>query len=116
MTLRMDGLDVVALVACPECGRPRPVHPHYVADATTRRCQQCGLTTSREKQARLSADVDEMAVARLTTGAPVRATRGEITEAVRILTERRLPAHTIAERLNVTRRTVERHRARLRTH
>jgi DNA-binding MarR family transcriptional regulator len=59
--------------------------------------------------------VDDVAIARAVAGmAPDGLTLAEQLAAVRILTERGASARQIAERLQVTPRTVTRHRSRLR--
>jgi DNA-binding CsgD family transcriptional regulator len=59
--------------------------------------------------------VDDIAVERLINGAPPpTTTAAEKREAIRVLTRRHMPAAAIAERIGVTPRTVQRHRAALR--
>jgi DNA-binding NarL/FixJ family response regulator len=54
-----------------------------------------------------------MAVERLVIGQPVHATPAERRQAVAYLTRRKLSNRAIAERIGCSKRTVERHRAKL---
>ena len=57
---------------------------------------------------------DPIVVGHLVSGTRMTATPADIREAVRILTQRGHTAQTIANRIGVTERTVQRHRAALR--
>lgn len=101
-----------ANIPCPQCDNPRPVWIFRAKElriAQTRKCQACALTNITHD----FPEPDEMAVARLLAGQPVKATPTERNQAVATLTRRRLSAAEIARRIGCTKRTVERHRAKL---
>lgn len=90
---------------CIDCGRR--------CSRGSTRCHGCAMPLAHEKMRRTFAEVDEIAVERMTMGQPpAHTTRGERQEAVLILTGRGLNARQIAERIQVTDRTVRRLRAR----
>ena len=96
---------------CQKAPRRYPVVPCRSCGGWSRtgRCRSC---SGRERTARLNAWVDEMAVQRLLASQPVRATRAERQAAVTYLTDKRMSARVIAERLKVSERTVVRLRNR----
>jgi DNA-binding NarL/FixJ family response regulator len=103
----------IELIPCVKCGNPRPIRGVVPADfrrAAARLCQKCSPKAVPPQ--RWSQDVDELTVQFLVAGEQINATPAERRAAVAILTARRLTASAIAERINCTRRTVERHRAR----
>ncbi len=120
---------------CPECGRVRSIignqHHHDRADRRTchacamrqvvpdpesarREMQRCGTVTAA---ARYETDeaADWVVVGRLISGMPVPSTPAERAAAIARLTVLGVPAVVIAQRMHVTKRTVERHRARIRS-
>jgi len=102
----------VELVPCPQCSTPRPLliaRPSEHLAAIDRICQECVWNNNRYT----APNTDEMAIARLIAGQPVRATPAERNQAIAYLTRRKLSARAIAERIGCTPRTVERHRQRL---
>lgn len=93
------------MVPCVVCGVERAIYG-FARDRVAAEERACSPTCWQ-------ADQDEMAVERLLAGhPPVRTTRAERQAAVAHLTRRGTPTMVIAERLRVTRRTVERLRAR----
>lgn len=102
------------LIPCPACGVPRPIlidHPNKIQVAANRRCQACANSTRNTNRYR--PEPDETVVGFLIAGMDVEATPADRTAAVAYLTTRKLTAAAIAARLHCTRRTVERHRAKL---
>jgi hypothetical protein len=102
----------VELIPCIVCGVPRPIRgdgPVHFGRAAKRPCPEC---SPRSVPQRWPQDVDELTVQFLVEGEQVNATPAERRAAVAILTARQLTARAIAERINCTRRTVERHRAK----
>lgn len=103
------------LIPCIECGQPRPIRGTEPVDfrrATQRPCLGCVHRHWFPLQ-RWPVEVDELVVQFLVDGTRVNASPGERRAAIAILTARRLSARQIAERINCTQRTVERHRAQL---
>lgn len=100
--------------ACELCGRIRLFCCH---GCSRRYCRSCwhhfiGPAVSEGLRA-WHESVDEVAVQRLLSGEPPRTTtRAERQRAVSYLVDHRLPNSTIAERLRVSQRTVERLRSR----
>lgn len=105
------------MVPCIVCGRERPILTTtniYVWAAWRRPCKACSIQANRGNLTSVHQDeVDEVAVQRLISGQPpAHTTRAERQLAVRQLLTHRMTNRAIAERLHVTRRTVERLRAR----
>lgn len=102
-------------IPCPQCGVTRPIRGSVPVDFRRARDRQCRKCTNRDRPPfqRWPTDVDDLTVQFLIAGEKVNASPAERREAVAILTARQLTARAIAERINCTRRTVERHRARL---
>ncbi len=105
------------MVPCVQCGTERPIHarlPSQIRHAEQRPCKACTVAASRRNLTSDSQDeVDEVAVQRLIAGQrPAFTTRAERQQAVQYLLQKRLTNRTIAERLHISLRTVERLRAR----
>jgi hypothetical protein len=104
----------VVMVPCIRCGQPRPIraeHPNTARTAAKRQCSPCANSlrnTNRHKP-----EPDTLIVEFLIAGTMVKANAAERMAAVAYLTDRRLSATAIANRLHCTTRTVERHRAKL---
>jgi hypothetical protein len=98
-------------VPCADCGTLRTIRKDSTWKERTGRCRSCGQAARAQ---RTRADIDEMAVARLIAGSPVRSTPAERLQAVAQLSRRRLSCRQISERMGVSRRTVVRLRARAR--
>ena len=93
---------------CPICRRPTPTTwpngtPHTF----------CSRLCANRAQIARHAEMDEVAVIRLTTGSPVTSTKAERLEAVRLLIARGCSTAVVAERLHTTTRSVWRYRAEL---
>ena len=102
------------MTSCLACGRPMSTH-----DQHGNRPQFCSRPCASRANGNVirtrNLELDEVAVMRLIAGDPVRSTKAERLEAVRVLTERGQSAAWIAQRLHVTERSVTRHRAELNT-
>jgi len=102
------------LIECPQCGVPRPIlidWPNKITVAANRRCVSCA--NSKRNINRHQPEPDALVVEFLIAGTKVKANAAERMAAVAFLTDRKLTASAIATRLHCTRRTVERHRAKL---
>lgn len=77
-------------------------------------CPPCARFPIWQRNVAAQADVDQAAVQRLLSGSRVRSTRAERQEATVTLTRRGLTAWQIARHLDVSERTIQRLRARVR--
>ena len=100
------------MIPCLLCHRPIP--STWPTGRLRKFCSR--LCSNRAKAMAINArhaEMDEVAVIRLTTGSPVTSTKAERLEAVRQLIGRGYSTAVVAERLHTTTRSVWRYRAEL---